>query len=139
VRIVVDYRAALRERTGVGEFVHELVRALSNPQPPTPLHQIVLFTSSWKDRPLPGLPVELPGTSVVDWRLPVRFLTWSWNRLEWPPIEWLAGACSVVHSQSPLLIPASTAAQVVTIHDLSRCTRPRRGRVVEVRGGRSDS
>jgi len=29
VRILVDYRPALRERTGVGEFVHELVRALA--------------------------------------------------------------------------------------------------------------
>ncbi len=29
VRILVDYRPALRERTGVGEFVHELAKALS--------------------------------------------------------------------------------------------------------------
>ena len=29
VRILVDYRPALRERTGVGEFVHELARALN--------------------------------------------------------------------------------------------------------------
>jgi glycosyltransferase involved in cell wall biosynthesis len=124
VRILVDYRAALRERTGVGEFVHELVRALSSPGPPTPSHQIVLFTSSWKDRPVPGLRDELPNVRVVDRRLPVRLLTWSWNRLEWPPVEWLAGACSVVHSQSPLLIPATNAAQVVTIHDLDFLRHP---------------
>ena len=120
----MDYRAALRERTGVGEFVHELVRALSTPQPSTPLHQIVLFTSSWKDRPLPGLASELPNVRIVDRRLPVRLLTWAWNRMEWPPAEWLAGACSVVHSQSPLLIPASNAAQVVTIHDLDFLRHP---------------
>ena len=29
VRILLDYRPALRERTGVGEFVHELARALA--------------------------------------------------------------------------------------------------------------
>ena len=27
MRILVDYRAALRARTGVGEYIHELVRA----------------------------------------------------------------------------------------------------------------
>jgi glycosyltransferase involved in cell wall biosynthesis len=124
VRILVDYRPALRERTGVGEFVHELVRALSNPGPPAPSHQIVLFTSSWKDRPAPGLRQELPNVRVVDRRFPVRFLTWAWNRLEWPPVEWIAGACSVVHSQSPLLIPATNAAQVVTIHDLDFLRHP---------------
>ena len=28
VRVLVDYRPALRARTGVGEYVHELARAL---------------------------------------------------------------------------------------------------------------
>jgi hypothetical protein len=27
VRILVDYRPALRERTGVGEYIHQLARA----------------------------------------------------------------------------------------------------------------
>jgi glycosyltransferase involved in cell wall biosynthesis len=124
VRILVDYRAALRERTGVGEFVHELVRALSTAGTANPHHEIVLFTSSWKDRPIAGLGRELPNVQIADRRVPVRLLTWAWNRLEWPPIEWLAGSCSVVHSQSPLLIPASHAAQVVTIHDLDFLRHP---------------
>ena len=29
MRILVDYRPALRHRTGVGEYAHELVRALA--------------------------------------------------------------------------------------------------------------
>jgi glycosyltransferase involved in cell wall biosynthesis len=124
VRILVDYRAALRERTGVGEFVHELVRALSAPGHQARSHQIVLFSSSWRDRPAPGLRDELPNVWLVDRRVPVRLLTWSWNRLEWPPVEWLAGACSVVHSQTPLLIPSTGAAQVVTIHDLDFLRHP---------------
>jgi glycosyltransferase involved in cell wall biosynthesis len=114
VRILVDYRPALRERTGVGEFVHELAKALSGRSGDD---QIALFTSSWKDRPAPALASEMPGARIVDVKVPVRALVWSWNRLEWPPVEWLAGACDVVHSQSPLLIPAK-AAQVVTVHDL---------------------
>jgi glycosyltransferase involved in cell wall biosynthesis len=54
----------------------------------------------------------------VDRRVPVRLLTWAWHRLEWPPIERLAGGCDVVHSPTPLLVPAARAAQVVTVFDL---------------------
>ena len=122
VRIVVDYRPALRERTGVGEYVHELVKALSAP-PDGREDQITLFTNSWKDRPAPSLASEVPGARVVDVKVPVRALVWSWNRIEWPPIEWFSGPADVVHSQSPLLIP-SRAAQVVTVHDLDFLRHP---------------
>ena len=60
----------------------------------------------------------MPAAKIADVKIPVRALVWSWNRLEWPPVEWLAGEHDVVHSQSPLLIPAARAAQAVTVHDL---------------------
>lgn len=126
VRILVDYRPALRERTGVGEFVHELVRELASQSAAASTDQVAVFTSSWKDRPAPGLATELAGAEVVDCRVPVRALTWAWNRLEWPPIERLAGRCDVVHSQNPLLIPSSHAAGVVTVHDLDFLRHPER-------------
>ena len=83
-----------------------------------------IFTNSWKDRPTPALASEMPSVRIVDVKLPVRALLWSWNRLEWPPVEWFAGTHDVVHSQSPLLIPASRAAQVVTVHDLDFLRHP---------------
>ena len=119
MRILVDYRPALRERTGVGEFVHELVKALAGHAERDRNDDIAIFTSSWKDRPAAGLASELPSVRIHDARIPVRVLVWSWNRMQWPPIEWLAGSHDVVHSQSPLLIPSSGAAQFVTIHDLA--------------------
>lgn len=61
---------------------------------------------------------------MADVKVPVRALVWSWNRLEWPPVEWLAGDHDVVHSQSPLLIPAARAAQAVTVHDLDFLRHP---------------
>jgi hypothetical protein len=64
VRILVDYRPALRERTGVGEFVHELARALC--QTADPDEQISLFTSSWKDRPAKTLAAEMPSARIAD-------------------------------------------------------------------------
>jgi glycosyltransferase involved in cell wall biosynthesis len=126
VRILVDYRPALRERTGAGEFVHELVRAYTR-MPDAANDDLSIFTSSWKDRPAPGLPVEL-GSRVIDRRVPVRWLNYAWHRLEWPPVEALAGACDVVHAAHPLLIPARRAAQVITIHDLFFLLEPERTR-----------
>jgi glycosyltransferase involved in cell wall biosynthesis len=49
-----------------------------------------------------------------------------WNHLEWPPVEWIAGPADVVHAQTPLLIPAARAAQVITIHDLDFLMHPER-------------
>jgi glycosyltransferase involved in cell wall biosynthesis len=123
VRVLVDYRPALRARTGVGEYVHELVRALTSQDA---ADEVALFTSSWKDRPLPGVALELPHVRVVDRQLPAALLTWSWNRLGWPPIEWLAGRFDVVHAATPLAIPSRSAAVVLTIHDLHFLRHPER-------------
>jgi glycosyltransferase involved in cell wall biosynthesis len=113
VRILLDYRPALRARTGVGEYVHELATALARQLAPD--DHLVLFASSWKDRLSPG---TIPGVPVIDARVPVTFLNLAWHRLEWPSIETFSGEVDVVHSMHPLLMPAQRAAQVVTIHDL---------------------
>jgi alpha-1,3-rhamnosyl/mannosyltransferase len=53
-------------------------------------------------------------------------MNYLWHRLEWPPIEWLAGPFDVAHAAHPLLIPTRKAAQVVTIHDLFFMNAPER-------------
>ena len=122
MRILVDYRAALRTRTGVGEYMHGLVRGYRKTQPDT----VELFTSSWKDRPAPDVARDL-GVRVIDRRVPVRVLNLLWHRAEWPPVEMLAGTRpDVVHAAHPLLIPARHAARVITIHDLFFLTSPER-------------
>jgi len=128
VHVLVDYRPALRQPTGVGAYVHELLRALLAPDGPLnePGDRVSAFTSSWKDRPLPAARAELSGLSFVDRRLPVRLLTWSWHRLAWPPVEWLAGPADLVHAASPLAIPTRRAARVITIHDLHFLRHPER-------------
>jgi glycosyltransferase involved in cell wall biosynthesis len=113
VHILIDYRPALRERTGVGEYAHQLALALAGLLQEN--DHLTLFSSSWKDRLRADV---VPGAQVVDARVPVSLLNLAWHRLEWPPIEQLAGAADVVHSMHPLLMPARRAAQVVTIHDL---------------------
>jgi glycosyltransferase involved in cell wall biosynthesis len=123
VRVLIDYRPALRERTGVGEYTHELVKALVGTLDPGAL-DLTIFSSSWKDRLRLDEP-DLRGVRAVDRRVPVRLLNFAWHRLGWPTAEALAGrAIDVTHSPHPLLLPSRTAAQVVTIHDLSFLQSP---------------
>lgn len=123
LRFLLDYRAALRERTGVGEYVHEMAAALARRL--SPADTLTLFSSSWKDRLDAG---RVPGASVVDVRVPVRVLNTAWHRLGWPPVERFAGPVDVAHSFHPLLMPASRAKQVVTVHDLDFLDHPERTR-----------
>ena len=71
MRVLIDYRPALRGRSGVGEYTHELASALlarAAADPHRPL-DVTLFSSSWKDRLQPR--PELCGAIAVDLRIPV--------------------------------------------------------------------
>ena len=123
MHILLDYRPALRDRTGVGEYAHELARALAATAGPG--DRLTLFTSSWSDRADSAL-AGWPSTTVIDRRVPVRVLNWAWHRLGWPPIELLAGDTDVAQSLHPLMLPARRAKQVVTVHDLDFLAHPER-------------
>ena len=127
VRVLIDYRPALRDRTGVGEYTHQLAAALLAAFP-TPAANgaldLTIFSSSWKDRLT--LAPELAGAAAIDRSVPVHLLNLAWHRLGWPPVETLAGGrIDVAHSLHPLLLPAR-AAQVVTVHDLHFLDHPER-------------
>jgi len=123
VRALIDYRPALRERSGIGEYTHELVRGLAATIPSRAL-DLAVFSSSWKH----ALSIDEPDFARVrlfDRRWPVRVLNFAWHRLEAPSVETLTGeAFDVVHSMTPLLVPSKDAAQVITIADLSFLTDP---------------
>jgi glycosyltransferase involved in cell wall biosynthesis len=120
--VLLDYRPALRERTGVGEYVHEAARHLVATAPPA--ETLILFSASWRDRLTPGI---IPGATVIDRTVPVSLLNFAWHRLAWPPVERLTGSrFDVVQSMHPLLIPSRHAARIVTIHDLDFLDHPER-------------
>lgn len=121
MRILIDYRPALRQRSGVGEYIFRLIQALQ--QARHDADEVSVFSSSWKDRVDRR---ELRGLKVVDARIPVRILNRLWHQREWPPIESLAGPYDIVHAAGPVLIPARTAAQIVTVHDLDFLAHPER-------------
>jgi glycosyltransferase involved in cell wall biosynthesis len=130
VRVLIDYRPALRERSGAGEYTHQLIKALVAMSAADPRERplaLTLFSSSWKDRLV--LSPDLAGAASIDRRVPVRLLNFSWHRLGWPAAETLTGRTyDVTHSSHPLLVPARAAAQVITIHDLNFLTYPERTR-----------
>src|SRR5438270_14101607 len=102
----MDYRPALRERSGVGEYTHRLTAALLDMyrrDPSSSPLELTVFSSSWKDRLIPS--AELRGAAVVDRRIPVRLLNLLWHRAGIPAIETLTGAAyDVAYSPHPLLL-----------------------------------
>jgi len=123
----MDYRSALRGRSGVGEYAHHLMRALVAQNGATARIDATIFSSSWKDRL--QIPADLSGVHAIDRRIPVSLLNFAWHRLEWPTVERLTGASfDVAHSLHPLMMPARHAAQVITIHDLNFIRHPERTR-----------
>ena len=112
MRILVDYRPALRQRTGVGEYAHYLSAALVRRRDDA---DVTLFSSSWKDRLDPD---AVAGAAILDARVPVSALNFAWHRLSWPPVENFGAKADVAWSLHPLMIPSLHAAQVVTVHDL---------------------
>jgi glycosyltransferase involved in cell wall biosynthesis len=111
LRILLDYRPALRQRTGVGEYAHQMASALARRADEA---DVTLFSSSWKDR-LDRTAV--PGAASVDAKVPVRVLNLLWHRFGWPPVELFGARADVAWSLHPLLMP-SRAARVVSIFDL---------------------
>ena len=130
MRVLIDYRPALSQRSGVGEYTHQLAKALLVAYPPSTANgalDLTVFSSSWKDR-LAVTP-DLRGATTIDRRVPVRLLNLAWHRFGWPTAEALTGReFDVTHSLHPLLLPSRTAAQVVMIHDLDFLAHPERTR-----------
>ena len=69
MRVLIDYRPALRARTGVGEWVHSLVAAMAEHASGSDRPALTVFSSSWRDRLRPALP---PAVARIDRRIPVR-------------------------------------------------------------------
>ena len=104
LRIGFDAAPLIDEQTGVGRYARELAYALESLGTDIRRYAVALRGKS--------------NDSVARWRLPARVLQTAWLRTDRPPIERLVGEVDVVHGTN-FVLPATRAAGVVTVHDLS--------------------
>ena len=116
---MLDATPLLGPRTGVGRYVEHLVRELAG------FESLDLVATAFTLRGAGALPAAVPaGVQVRHRPAPARALQAAWDRLELPPVEWLAGRADVVHGTNFVLPPLRRAAGVLTVHDLSYLRYP---------------
>jgi glycosyltransferase involved in cell wall biosynthesis len=112
MHVAMDPGPLIGDRTGVGRYAHELLRALlARPDPPS----VTLTTLSARR---PGRP-DLPGPAR--WRhrhVPSRLVERLWD-LGVVPAELLVGRADVFHATNFVAPPLHRTPVVATIHDLS--------------------
>jgi len=113
MRIAIDYTAAVQQSAGIGRYVRNLIRALSDRDRQ---NDYVLYSAGGDrdERPWPDnfRRIRLPITD--------RQLAIIWQRLRLPvPVEWVTGRVDVLHSPDFVLPPTRRARTVLTVHDLS--------------------
>lgn len=118
VSVAVDATPLLGVRTGIGVFVHELVRALAGLREPDPGLDLRAYAVTWRGRR--GLTAAVPaGVGAGRLPMPARPLRELWKRTDFPPLEWWTGAVDVVHGTNFVVPPTRHAARMVTVHDLT--------------------
>ncbi len=113
-------RSAVVRPTGVGCVARDLALALCRAESD---FKFRLFACSRRDR-LPVSEYVDAGADIRDRRLPSRLVTWSFDRLNFPSVEALAGRCAIAHSFEPSPLPTRHARTVATVHDLFHVRHP---------------
>jgi glycosyltransferase involved in cell wall biosynthesis len=114
-RIGFDATPLLGQLTGIGVYTRRLVQSLGE-LADGPSLVATAFTLRGRDRLAASLP---PGLPVHARPVPARLLRAAWERVEFPPVEWLCGRVDVFHGTNFVLPPLRRSAGVVTVHDLS--------------------
>jgi glycosyltransferase involved in cell wall biosynthesis len=115
MRIGFDLRPFLREETGVGIYLKNLLYHLALIDK---TNEYFLFSASWKDRfPAKKIPI-LAKMKFSDKRIPVKALNYFWYKWRWPPLDhFFKTALDLTHSATPLLLP-TRGKKIVTVCDL---------------------
>lgn len=113
MRVALDAYPLFGPRTGVGTYVQHLAAALAAlPDHP----EVVLPTASLRAS---GAAPPIPGTTARHARLPFRAVQALWDRVPFPPAEWVLGAPDVFHATNFVAPPFRRTPVVTTVHDLS--------------------
>lgn len=102
-------------KTGVGWYTHDLIEAVARRAPDDDL---LVFPISWRTvRMLHLDPPHGPNVAVTRRMAPARPLWAMWDRMPFPPVEWLV-RCDVFHATNFMCPPSSKVPTVVTVHDI---------------------
>jgi glycosyltransferase involved in cell wall biosynthesis len=119
LRVALDATPLLGHPTGVGAFCHGALGALAQ-RHDVDVHAYVI---SWRRRR--RIDDHLPEGVVARQRpMPARPLHRLWATRDAPPLEWFVGRIDVIHGTNFLVPPTSTAAAVVSVHDLTPLHHP---------------
>jgi len=115
MRIGFDIRPFLKEETGVGIYLKNLLFSLAQFDRS---NEYCLFSSSLKDRfPHYKIP-PLPKKEFRDFHFPVKVINFCWYRLGWPSLDFFfRKRIDLSHSPTPLLLP-TRGKKIVTVYDL---------------------
>jgi len=113
LRVAVDAEPLYGHETGVGNFCRGLLSALAA----SDALDLSAFAVTWRrqDQLVTLVPT---GVTVRGRPMPARPLRGAWRRSNFPPIDLFLGPVDVVHGTNFVVPPTSTAARVVTVHDL---------------------
>jgi glycosyltransferase involved in cell wall biosynthesis len=123
MRIGVDIRPFLRQETGVGVYLKNLLFHLAAIDK---TDEYCLFSSSWKDRFLEEKIPPFTRLDFRDFRIPVKVLNTLWRILGRPSLDELfRKRIDLAHSPTPLVLPAA-GKRLVTVCDLFFMDYPHR-------------
>jgi glycosyltransferase involved in cell wall biosynthesis len=121
MRIGFDGTPLLGSKTGIGWYTHELIDAVAKLAPE---EEMVVFPISWRTaRHLNLDPPHRPNVSVERKLAPARPLWAMWDRVQFPPVEWLV-SCDVFHATNFIAPPSRKVPIVVTVHDIGFVHNP---------------
>jgi len=112
--VAFDATPLLGRPTGVGAFCAGALEGLAGRDDVA----MTAFAVSWRRRH--GIDALVPtGVHAGSRPMPARPLHAAWGRGGFPPVEWFVGPADVVHGSNFVVPPTSSAARVVTVHDLT--------------------
>ncbi|HUU38264.1 MAG TPA: glycosyltransferase family 1 protein [Candidatus Desulfaltia sp.] len=115
MRLGFDLRPFLREETGVGTYLRNLLFHLARIDA---TNEYFLLSSSWKDRfPAEKIP-PFVRMRFHDLRLPVKLLNALWQKQRRPSLDlFFRTKLDLTHSATPLILP-TRGKRIITVHDL---------------------
>jgi glycosyltransferase involved in cell wall biosynthesis len=113
MKIGIDGSPILKEKTGVGNYVYNLIKWLGNIDS---VNEYSIFLNSFKGSF--NANIKYQNFKIKRFRIPGKILMLSWGYLKFPPIDLLTGKFDIFHSTNFIIPPKKEGKIIITIHDL---------------------